>query len=139
MNSRKFSMRVCADSIPPTLSLRSRVCADSIPPTLSLRSRVWRNWQTRWIQVPVTSRSYRFKSCYPHQKAIGFRLPFLFSRRNWQVKSRSGSDSPPDCHSLPSRRFATRWIQVPVTSRSYRFKSAFGLPKEISALKISWQ
>ena len=30
-------------------------------------SRVWRNWQTRWIQVPVTSRSYRFKSCYPHQ------------------------------------------------------------------------
>ena len=25
------------------------------------------------------------------------------------VRSRSGSDNPPGCHSLPSRRFATRW------------------------------
>ncbi len=25
------------------------------------------------------------------------------------ARSRSGSDSPPDCHSLPERRFATRW------------------------------
>ena len=24
------------------------------------------------------------------------------------ARSRSGSDSPPDCHSLPERRFATR-------------------------------
>ena len=29
--------------------------------------RVWRNWQTRKIQVLVEATLYRFKSCYPHQ------------------------------------------------------------------------
>ncbi len=29
--------------------------------------RVWRNWQTRKIQVLVGAIRYRFKSCYPHQ------------------------------------------------------------------------
>ena len=28
--------------------------------------RVWRNWQTRKIQVLVGAIRYRFKSCYPH-------------------------------------------------------------------------
>lgn len=28
--------------------------------------RVWRNWQTRKIQVLVEATLYRFKSCYPH-------------------------------------------------------------------------
>lgn len=30
--------------------------------------RVWRNWQTRKIQVLVEATLYRFKSCYPHHK-----------------------------------------------------------------------
>ena len=29
--------------------------------------RVWRNWQTRKIQVLMIARLCRFKSCYPHQ------------------------------------------------------------------------
>ena len=32
--------------------------------------RVWRNWQTRKIQVLVGAIRYRFKSCYPHQTRI---------------------------------------------------------------------
>ena len=31
-----------------------------------LNMRVWRNWQTRKIQVLVEATLYRFKSCYPH-------------------------------------------------------------------------
>ena len=30
--------------------------------------RVWRNWQTRKIQVLMFARMCRFKSCHPHQK-----------------------------------------------------------------------
>ena len=30
--------------------------------------RVWRNWQTRKIQVLMIARLCRFKSCYPHQQ-----------------------------------------------------------------------
>ncbi len=33
-----------------------------------LYMRMWRNWQTRWIQVPVKAISYGFKSLHPHQK-----------------------------------------------------------------------
>ena len=29
--------------------------------------RIWRNWQTRMVQVHVKAISCRFKSCYPHQ------------------------------------------------------------------------
>ena len=29
--------------------------------------RIWRNWQTRQIQVLIAARLCRFKSCYPHQ------------------------------------------------------------------------
>lgn len=32
--------------------------------------RVWRNWQTRKIQVLMPATAYRFDSCYPHQKGI---------------------------------------------------------------------
>ena len=31
------------------------------------RMRVWRNWQTRKIQVLITARLCRFNPCYPHQ------------------------------------------------------------------------
>ena len=28
--------------------------------------RIWRNWQTRMVQVHMNASSCRFKSCYPH-------------------------------------------------------------------------
>ena len=35
---------------------------------LLLHMRMWRNWQTRWIQVPVKAISYGFKSLHPQNK-----------------------------------------------------------------------
>ncbi len=35
------------------------------------KMRVWRNWQTRKIQVLVGATLYRFKSCYPHHRRRG--------------------------------------------------------------------
>ena len=32
-----------------------------------IKMRIWRNWQTRWFQVPVGF-PCRFKSCYPHSE-----------------------------------------------------------------------
>ena len=41
--------------------------------------RVWRNWQTRKIQVLMIARLCRFKSCHPHQsKKQPLRLLFCF-------------------------------------------------------------
>lgn len=37
--------------------------------------RVWRNWQTRKIQVLVEATLYRFKSCYPHH--VGAKIALL--------------------------------------------------------------
>ncbi len=34
-----------------------------------LNMRIWRNWQTRMVQVHVKAISCRFKSCYPHQES----------------------------------------------------------------------
>jgi hypothetical protein len=31
------------------------------------RMRMWRNWQTRMIQVHVPEMAWRFKSSHPHQ------------------------------------------------------------------------
>ncbi|CAD5989195.1 protein of unknown function [Agreia sp. COWG] len=33
---------------------------------ISLSSREWRNWQTRWLQVPVLERAWGFKSPLAH-------------------------------------------------------------------------
>ena len=33
--------------------------------------RIWRNWQTRMVQVHMFARTCRFKSCYPHQRRAG--------------------------------------------------------------------
>ncbi len=33
---------------------------------VSLSSREWRNWQTRWLQVPVLERAWGFKSPLAH-------------------------------------------------------------------------
>ena len=38
---------------------------------------MWRNWQTRWIQVPVKAISYGFKSLHLHQKTKERACPSL--------------------------------------------------------------
>ena len=35
--------------------------------------RIWRNWQTRMVQVHMNASSCRFKSCYPHQSRASTR------------------------------------------------------------------
>ena len=43
--------------------------------------RMWRNWQTRWLQVPVLVREWRFESSHPqitHTKAVRESLAALF-------------------------------------------------------------
>ena len=50
-------------------------------PENKLNMQMWRNWQTRWIQVPVKAISYGFKSLHLHQKhSRGFNplLCFLY-------------------------------------------------------------
>lgn len=32
--------------------------------------RKWRNWQTRWLQVPVIARSWGFKSPLAHKESL---------------------------------------------------------------------
>jgi hypothetical protein len=39
--------------------------------------RMWRNWQTRMVQVHVLAREWRFKSSHPHHKFDSF--PALYS------------------------------------------------------------
>ena len=46
--------------------LASVVRIHPCPPYL----REWRNWQTRMIQVHVYVRTCRFKSCFPHVRAL---------------------------------------------------------------------
>ena len=38
---------------------------------------VWRNWQTRMVQVHVKAISCRFKSCFPHQMRTSVRTEVL--------------------------------------------------------------
>ena len=40
--------------------------------------RVWRNWQTRMIQVHIGAIRWRFKSSYPHQKEVSPSVVLLF-------------------------------------------------------------
>ncbi len=35
--------------------------------TAQRSSREWRNWQTRWLQVPVPARAWGFKSPLAHE------------------------------------------------------------------------
>jgi hypothetical protein len=37
---------------------------------LPLLPRMWRNWQTRRLQVPVGATSWRFKSSHPHDNSL---------------------------------------------------------------------
>ena len=53
---------------------------------IKLNMQMWRNWQTRWIQVPVRVISYGFESLHLHQKSkkasrceVFFMYLFVFS------------------------------------------------------------
>ena len=46
------------------------------------------------------------------------------------ARSRSGSDSPPDCHSLPSRRFATPGLSFTPPATASLFTTANAFPRE---------
>ena len=48
-----------------------------------INMRIWRNWQTRMVQVHVRATSCRFKSCYPHQK----KTLTLIKLRSFSTKS----------------------------------------------------
>ena len=49
------------------------------------QSRMWRNWQTRMVQVHVKAISWGFKSLHPHQKASLKDEAFLcFSKARFQ-------------------------------------------------------
>ena len=56
--------------------------------------RIWRNWQTRMVQVHVRATSCRFDSCYPHSdstkldpdQSVRVRLYFiLLMNRSYSV------------------------------------------------------
>ena len=49
--------------------------------------RIWRNWQTRMVQVHVKAISCRFKSCYPHHEKLDFigLFSFFLNLNCWQT------------------------------------------------------
>ena len=48
---------------------------------------MWRNRQTRWIQVPVVATPCGFKSHHPHQKkSYGLAVALLFfDEKDWTI------------------------------------------------------
>ena len=54
-----------------------------------LKTRVWRNWQTRKIQILMFARTCRFKPCYPYQQKTHFclstKVRFLNDVCLWQM------------------------------------------------------
>ena len=55
---------------------------------LKFNMRIWRNWQTRMVQVHVKAISCRFKSCYPHQNRNRFYPLFRFSFMRYSYSHR---------------------------------------------------
>jgi hypothetical protein len=53
-----------------TVNLPSKTSMVRIHPSppFIFQLRIWRNWQTRTVQVRVKATSWRFKSSYPHQR-----------------------------------------------------------------------
>ena len=45
---------------------------------LQLKMQVWRNWQTRMVQVHMSASSCRFKSCHLHQEFVLLNELLLF-------------------------------------------------------------
>ena len=52
-----------------------------------LNMRIWRNWQTRMVQVHMNANSCRFKSCYPHHEKLDFigLFSFFLCINYWQT------------------------------------------------------
>ena len=55
--------RECGACLPRMAKCRRKVL-------IFLSSREWRNWQTRWLQVPVFERTWGFKSPLAHSGLI---------------------------------------------------------------------
>ena len=66
--------------------------------------RMWRNWQTRKIQVLMVARLCRFKSCHPHQqkypKNSGVFLSVFCKRVGGSRKPDGAAHTAPDTHTL---------------------------------------
>ena len=56
-----FCGKVLDKPCPVCYNSARRMCSDE------KNMRVWRNWQTRMIQVHIEAIRWRFKSSYPHQ------------------------------------------------------------------------
>ncbi len=70
--------------------------------------RIWRNWQTRMVQVHVIAISWRFKSSYPHPKSLIQKYEGFFIRRcSLMVK-----------HQLPKLRSGVRF---PSPASTYKY------------------
>ena len=100
---------------------------------------VWRNWQTRMVQVHVRATSCRFKSCYLHHVEAKFTLLRLFYAKSrphvsllllFHKKSRSaylfGCKRPHDGSlSLPTFcEFLTRYEHLH-QKHNYRFSGGY--------------
>ena len=65
---------------------------------------MWRNWQTRMVQVHVKAISWGFKSLHPHQKEqypFGCCSFFVF---HMGLEGRVSENSPVDCFPAPPLR-----------------------------------
>ena len=90
--------------------------------------RIWRNWQTRTVQVRVKVTSWRFESFYPHQKNQNLVccevLVFCYAvlnkdsnlRRHERKAETSGGGFGTDCRQTPSvsmpRAYVIIWCCV---------------------------
>ena len=81
---------------------------------------MWRNWQTRMVQVHVLAREWRFKSSHPHQTLFISACVILkaASSRTTRASSRNpstGYSAPPTfAFAQPSRR-CRRSVKFPIT------------------------
>ena len=105
--------------------------ASAVPPCKNREyMRVWRNWQTRMVQVHVRAISCRFKSCYPHQKIQVLWLGFFYPLRS------NGISSPLEVWCISS---APLWLYLITHPRAFFLRNddihAFGVI-EIRELNI---
>ena len=72
---RQFAWRCISDAVICGFDYMNRCrnshCIKSEDSIINMQ--VWRNWQTRMVQVHVNASSCRFKSCYPHHEKSPFR------------------------------------------------------------------
>ena len=85
--------------------------------------RVWRNWQTRWLQVPVGATSWGFESLHPHQQKsdrsrngpVGFYRGWKrgFEPREGATVRRTVAHRAPEARRCASASEATRLFRIP--------------------------